>query len=144
MGRIPGPTRYPPMYYYPDMLGTRNSAPARTLLLISLGFCIGCAYHVEEELYPQRSCNLENLTYSETVVPILEANCLSCHSRAGNQGGITLEGYDALIRQIDNGRLLGAIRHEAGFSPMPKDRPRLLDCQISQIEAWIAEGAPNN
>jgi hypothetical protein len=103
-----------------------------------------CYYDVEEELYGTTECNLSDITYSTTVLPIIEDNCYRCHDAANNFGGITLEGYERLKTMVDNGNLLGVIRHEAGFSSMPKNEPALLDCEIEKIEAWVNAGAPNN
>jgi hypothetical protein len=104
----------------------------------------GCYYDVEEELYPDTGCRVQNMSYQDDILPILQNRCYVCHSAAANNGGITLEGYTSLQRYIDNGQLLGAIRHANGFSPMPKNAPQLPACQIEQIEAWVAGGALNN
>lgn len=103
-----------------------------------------CYYDVEEELYPSTGCQVEGVTYSQTVLPIIRDNCYSCHSVAANFGGITLEGHDRLLIQVNNGQFLGAIQHNPGFSPMPNNAPQLPLCEIEKIAAWIALGAPNN
>jgi hypothetical protein len=103
----------------------------------------GCYYDVEEELYPS-DCDLTNVTYQATVAPILSSYCLGCHSTAANLGSVRLEGYDAVKNYVNNGRLLGSIKHSPGFSPMPKDSPKIPSCAITQIERWIADGALNN
>lgn len=103
-----------------------------------------CYYDVEEELYPGMACDTANVSYAEDIVPILTANCYVCHSQAINTANITLEGYQNLLEYVNNGRLLGAIKHEVGFSPMPKNAPKLVECNIEKIETWINAGAPNN
>lgn len=114
------------------------------MLLSMLLYIPACYYDVEEELYPDMGCATDNVTYSGTVLPILEANCLICHSAVANNGNVTLEGYDKLLEIVNSGRLLGAVRHEPGFSPMPQNQPQLVECTIQKIEAWINDGAPNN
>ena len=114
------------------------------LALFCLMMASGCVYNIEEELYPDSDCNLENITYSNTVVPILRNSCYGCHDQQNNTANVTLEGYDNLKKQVDSGRLLGTIKHESGFSPMPQNAPQLQDCSIRKIEAWIDNGAPNN
>lgn len=114
------------------------------LILFLVTSIIGCTYNVEEELYPSTGCELDSVTYSAVVLPIIEVNCYECHDQANNFGGITLEGYDLLKLYVDSGDLLGVIKHESGFSPMPQNRAKMLDCDIEKIEAWIADGAPNN
>lgn len=102
-----------------------------------------CYYENEEELYPG-GCQTDDVTYSGAVLPIIQTNCYRCHDAQNNQGGVTLEGYDKLKFYVDNGRLLGAIRRETGFSPMPQDAAQLSDCSIQQIASWAADGAPDN
>jgi hypothetical protein len=104
---------------------------------------MGCHYRVEEDLYPS-DCNLNTVTYQSTIAPIMTAYCLGCHSTAANLGSVRLEGYDAVKTYVNNGRLLGSIKHSPGFSPMPKDSPKIPSCAIRQLEQWIAEGALNN
>ena len=103
-----------------------------------------CYYDVEEELYGTTECSTDNLSYKNDILPILENRCYGCHDAASNFGGITLEGYSSLRTYVDNDQLLGVIKHEAGFSPMPKNAAKLLDCEIEKIETWIGEGAPDN
>jgi hypothetical protein len=43
-----------------------------------------------------------------------------------------------------NGKLYGSIAHQAGFSPMPKNGAKLSDCEITQVQRWIAAGSLNN
>ena len=112
-------------------------------LLIS-SFSASCYYDVEEELYPTLECQTQDVTYSNQVLSILQSNCYTCHSAAQNFGNITLEGYDNVLQYVNNGELLGAIKHEPGFSPMPKNQAQLLECDIEKIEKWVLEGAPNN
>ena len=104
-----------------------------------------CYYDSMESLYPDLgSCDTINVTYSGSIYPILDSHCLSCHSSsvAESQGsGIILEGNSNLV---SNTSILGAIRHESVNSPMPKDAPRLNDCQIRQFEIWVAAGSPDN
>lgn len=109
------------------------------LLLIS-----SCYYDVEEELYTTLECATDGVTYTNTVIPILQENCLSCHNADANFGGVTLEGYDRLITYVNNGELLGAIRHTPGFSPMPNNAPQLLQCEIEKISTWVEAGALEN
>jgi len=113
-------------------------------VLLSCLFINSCYYDNEEELYGDVECDTSNVTYTDDVLPVMEQNCYVCHAANVNQGGITLEGYDALKVYVDNGRLLGAINHDSGFSPMPQNAPKLPDCAISKIQAWVDDGAPNN
>lgn len=103
-----------------------------------------CYYGNEEDLFPTSSCVTENVSFQQHIQPILQNRCLVCHSAGANLGNVTLEGYNNLKVYVDNQRLLGAVRHESGFSPMPQDSRKLSDCEISQIESWVGAGAQNN
>jgi hypothetical protein len=103
-----------------------------------------CYYDSEEELYGTVECNLNDITYTTAVLPIIEDNCYACHNASANFGNVTLEGHAQLKKYVDNGQLLGAIKHESGFSAMPKNLAKLLDCEIEKIEAWVDAGALNN
>lgn len=110
-----------------------------------LGVLNGCYYDVEEVLYPTASsCDTIDISYNTDVQPIIQSSCYTCHDQASSFGNITLEGYANIKVYADNGLLLGVIRHESGFSPMPKSGNKLLDCEIATIEKWISDGALNN
>ena len=89
-------------------------------------------------------CNTDNVTYSNTVAPILQAWCYSCHSGSFPSGNIKLDAYSAVRPLVDNGKLLGTIRHETGYLPMPDGGGKMPTCEISKIEQWVSDGAPDN
>jgi cytochrome c5 len=117
--------------------------------LLFFCFILSCRYDSEEELYfdEDQKCDTINVTFTNTIRPILTANCFSCHSgsNAGSFGaGINLEAYESLLATVNSGRLTGAIMHSPGFSAMPLDGTKLDDCSINKIRAWINSGALNN
>jgi mono/diheme cytochrome c family protein len=79
-----------------------------------------------------------------TIEPIIAQNCYTCHGILEPSSGIPLEGYANLKAKVDDERLIGAIRHQSGYSYMPKDAPALSECNILKIEKWVAEGAQDN
>ncbi|MBK8700793.1 MAG: hypothetical protein IPN29_15120 [Saprospiraceae bacterium] len=103
-----------------------------------------CYYDNEETLYPSGQCVVENMSYTNDISSIIKNNCLVCHNSVSLKGNIDLEGYDKLKKYVDNGGLLGSIKHQSGYSPMPQNTSKLTDCQISKIEQWITQGALNN
>lgn len=113
-----------------------------TVLLAS--FLTSCTSNNEEELYPSGTCDTTNITYQNTIVPIITQQCYECHGGSAEVSGIPLEGHQNIKAIVDAGRLVGAINHQVGFSPMPKDRPKLNECDIMKIETWVNAGAPNN
>ncbi len=90
------------------------------------------------------SCNTSNMKFSTDIVPILQANCNSCHNTARPAAGVNTENYNGVKAIADNGLFIGTITHATGFSPMPKGKPKLADCDINKIKAWIAQGTKNN
>ena len=112
--------------------------------LLLTGFTIsGCYYDTEEELYSSVSCDTASVTYSGTVKPMIEQQCLSCHSGAQPSGGIDLSTYAAVKVQADNGQLYGAIAHLEGYQPMPQGG-KLSNCDISKVKIWVDASAPQN
>ena len=92
-------------------------------------------------------CDTTKFTYTAAIKPIITTNCIGCHSTsaaASAGGGIVLDTYTGLQTQALNGKLLGDVKHTAGFNAMPLGGSKLYDCQITQISKWIAAGALNN
>lgn len=115
-------------------------------MILMMSFFTGCYYDVEEELYPQGSgdCDTLNITYSQHVSLIMSSSCNDCHNSSAPSAGIITDNYDDLKVIADNGDLWGAVNHEPDYSPMPKDRPKLNDCDLKQIRIWLDEGALQN
>jgi hypothetical protein len=112
--------------------------------LVVLGIS-GCYYDNEIELYPQAvECDTTNVLYSATIAPIVSSNCNGCHGSTAPSGNVITDTYDGLKVIADDGRLWGAVNHEQGYSPMPKDRSKLNDCDLVQIRIWIDNGALND
>jgi hypothetical protein len=119
------------------------------ILLILTGLFGSCYYDNREELYPVLSgdCDTTSVTYSLSILPVMQTKCYACHNTtaAPSAGaGIVLEGYANLKTTIDNGRFQGAVNHQSGFSPMPKNGGKLDDCSLQIIEKWINAGYPEN
>jgi hypothetical protein len=92
------------------------------------------------------TCDTVNMKYATNVVPILTDFCYACHGANTNSGsgGIILEGYENIRPRAISGTLMGVISHSAGFPQMPKDGPKLSDCNINKIRSWINNGAQDN
>ena len=123
----------------------------KTKLLKALSFVgmlvllSSCYYDVAEELYPEKPvCDTTNVSFTDHVFPIINTNCTSCHGGQAPAGNIRLENYNDISAAANNGSLLGVIRHEQGWSPMPKGGGKLNDCDITKIEIWANQGTQNN
>lgn len=116
------------------------------ILFICTSLLAGCYYDVEEELYPPTgNCDTNGVTYTTTIVSLLQSNgCTGCHSGGAPSGNISLNTYAGVQAVAQNGRLYGAIIHSAGYTPMPQGGNKMSACNINKIKAWIDAGAPNN
>ena len=85
-----------------------------------------------------------NVTFALSVKPIISNKCQGCHSGANPQGGIDLSTYNGVKAKVNDGKLWGSVNWSAGFSPMPKNGNKLTGCELTKIQKWIAQGAPNN
>lgn len=113
--------------------------------LIILGFST-CYYNNEETLYSINACDTTNITFHATIAPIFEANCLRCHGNEvalSNGAGIRLQDYADVKTHLD--RAYGAMSHQEGFLPMPKDMSALIDeCSIRKVRIWKEAGGIDN
>jgi hypothetical protein len=118
---------------------------AFALLLITTCLISSCYYDNEEELYgTDGNCDVSSVKFSTDIQGIFNNACLGCHSAQANLGNVNLSDHANTIKYVNNGSLLGSVKHDSGFSPMPKGSPKISSCNIAKIEAWIAAGAPNN
>lgn len=127
----------------------------KKIILYALGIFIGflllegCFYHKSDEEYPVKdSCDTTNIRYSVEIKAILDEHCGFCHSETGSTG-INLYDHEvisflALDGNYTYGTLLSAVMHEGGASQMPNGGPKLPECEINKIAAWVHDGAPDN
>jgi len=98
-----------------------------------------------QDLVCQNLCgDTVNISFANSVKPILTTKCQGCHSGANPAAGIDFTSYTGVRAQVNNGKLWGAINWNTGFSPMPKNGTKLSFCEIVKIQKWIAQGSPNN
>src|ERR1044072_8583624 len=114
-------------------------------------FFQGCYYHKADQVYPSpvNTCDTTNVRYSVEIKSILDANCKSCHDGTASVSGIDLYDHEtisffALDGQFTYGTLLSAVMHTGGAPEMPQGGPKLPDCDINKIAAWVHDGAPDN
>lgn len=106
------------------------------------------------------ACERElTMSYSEDVRPILEANCLECHTAGGagaEKSGFNMDSYAELMEgtrfgpMIEPGEsgasnlyLLVAGRADPSIQ-MPHGKEKLARADIETIRIWIDQGALNN
>jgi len=90
--------------------------------------------------------------FTSQIAPILQKNCLACHSATAKMGGLVMESYDSLMKggahgpvivpgRADESRLIQMLQ---GKVPprMPFNSDPLPASDIATIVAWINAGAP--
>ncbi len=89
--------------------------------------------------------------FDAQVAPILQKNCLACHSSSARMGGLVMESYDSLIKggahgppivagNADGSRIIQML--EGKIAPrMPFGADPLPAADIATIRAWINAGA---
>jgi hypothetical protein len=90
------------------------------------------------------NCDTTTVTFSGTIFPLIQNSCIGCHSGSTPGGQINLSSYQGILAVAQNGKLLGSVNHEIGFSQMPKGGNKLASCRVDQIRIWIEDGAMNN
>ena len=115
------------------------------VLVISIAmWMVSCTKESADRLEGNNNtCDTTNVSYNTGVVPILQANCYSCHGtgNTGGSGGILLQGYSNLVTWASNGYLVGNVTHAPGYVPMPYGEAMLPACEVNTIVAWVHQGA---
>ena len=118
----------------------------KLILLGTLASFISIASCEKEEIEPmidppaEEECKTDDVTYTNTISSILSGcTASSCHGSATPRSMANFTDAKAFASK---GRILGAIKREAGFSAMPKGGSKLSACKISQVEAWVNAGFP--
>jgi hypothetical protein len=116
----------------------------KLLLLFPFMFLINCTFRNDEEIFAEEICEVEEVSFSGFVKPLVQSRCESCHNASLSSGNVNLQGYDNVKVYVENNRFLGSVRHDPGFTPMPFGQSRLPNCDILKIEKWINDGFPDN
>ncbi|MCB0622823.1 MAG: hypothetical protein KDC43_02575 [Saprospiraceae bacterium] len=90
------------------------------------------------------ACDPENASFAANIFPVINTYCVGCHNDNLSEAGINLKDYQHIRAVALSGQLLGTIRYESGYQPMPPSGGQLNDCYVTQIQKWIDEGAQDN
>jgi len=113
------------------------------IFLSLLTLTLICCGDDDEDMMPA-DCDTVGITYTNTVADIFNASCAIPGCHVPNTATFSLVDYNAALIASGFGRMVGALNHEPGFTPMPNPpgSPQIAQCDIDKIEAWIADGAP--
>ena len=79
-------------------------------------------------------------TYTANIQPVIQQGC-SCHIGGRTSGNVDLSTYEKVKEESLTGSLMPAIRHDEGYTPMPKNKPMLSDSTIHMFNCWVLSGA---
>lgn len=115
------------------------------LTLVMLFLLTSCGGD-EVEVIPNDTldCSTITATYSGNIKSIMDGNCATsgCHNSGTQANGIDLSTYDLVKSESSSNRFLGSIKHEGGFSQMPRGKSKLPNATIDMIACWIENGTP--
>ena len=120
-------------------------------ILLLLDSCYNDKY---DKLYPAPpvvTCDTASVSFATTIMPILTAKCNvagGCHDAAGaaTSGYDFTSGWDVFHFQATHNILINDINFTPsnGRNAMPKNLPKLSQCEIDKMTAWVNQGALNN
>lgn len=118
------------------------------LIVFAAASIAGCYYDNMDDVYPgaglfQPCDTTSTMSYQNHITPIIESNCINCHSGAGANADVHLDSYSGVYDAATSGQLVGATWHESGYTAMPPNY-QLDSCSLVQIKKWVLAGAPNN
>ncbi len=121
------------------------SIPCLCLVFVSVWLALSPLIRIQ----PARAASTP--TFSSDIAPILQKNCLACHSSAAKMGGFVMESYDLLMKggkdgpaivpgKSEQSRLVQML--EGKVQPrMPFGTDPLPAADIAALKAWIEAGA---
>ncbi len=90
------------------------------------------------------SCDTANVSYASVVKPILDNNCVGCHSGSAATAGVNLSSADNISRVVSRNRVFPRVLTSSGGASQMPPGGRLSQCEIDKITAWVNQGARNN
>jgi mono/diheme cytochrome c family protein len=110
----------------------------------------GCSKASADKLTGGGACDTSAVSYVRDILPIMQQYCYSCHGNgntAFSAPGVNLQGVDSGYSELSGwgstGYLVGNVTHASGYVGMPYGKPKLDDCEIDQIIAWVDQHYPH-
>jgi hypothetical protein len=103
-------------------------------LAIVGSFIVSCESHTYEDI----SGEVANPTYTTSIKPIIDTNCLSCHSAIAGEFP-TMETYAQVREAAENGNMICRIDDQSCGLVMPQSG-RMPQTKINTIKNWVSNG----
>lgn len=112
-----------------------------SLLVLLFFVFFGCENSSESDLIEQLPLT-ENITYTEHIKPIIDANCVACHSNPAVGGAsVPMTNFEEVRLVFENTDALDRMNRQPGESGfMPLYNTRLPQTSIDLVEQWMNEG----
>lgn len=112
-----------------------------SLLVLLFFVFFGCENSSESDLIEQLPLT-ENITYTEHIKPIIDANCVACHSNPAVGGAsVPMTNFEEVRLVFENTDALDRMNRQPGESGfMPLYGTRLPQTSIDLVEQWMNEG----
>ncbi|WP_066754983.1 c-type cytochrome [Chryseobacterium glaciei] len=110
-------------------------------ILSSAVLLVACESRTYEEISDNTPIT-ETVKYTQDVKPIVEANCISCHSATGSASYKPFTNYDQVKTNIDG--ILDRIQRQNGDSQKMPQGGSLSQSQINIFIKWKADGLIEN
>jgi mono/diheme cytochrome c family protein len=95
--------------------------------------------------------SVTGVSFANDVLPILQANCSSCHDGSRPSGGFSVANYQTVMTGSNNGPVIVPNNAQGSLliqlissGQMPRRSLKLSDMQIQIIIDWINAGALDN
>lgn len=106
-----------------------------SVLFIAIIALVSCT----KDMAPDPNCPTQ-ISFSQDIVPILQNNCVSCHS-GGTPPDLTTYASTSAAADMVLSRMSLA---NGDPSLMPQGGPRMADSIIQKIQCWIDQGKLDN
>jgi len=104
-----------------------------------------CTYDNSVDSYGNTTaCDTAAVTFSQDIKVLIDQNCEGCHNGMSANGGLVLSGHQNTAAAALNGSLIDRMTRNAGDPLLMPPSGALSECDISKLQAWIVQGAPNN
>lgn len=94
-----------------------------------------------EKVTPIDPTCTSTISFSNEVMPIIQANCIGCHDQGNASGGYDLSSYASISTNAN--AVVGSMKG-SGYQFMPQGGTPIPDSLIQKINCWIQQGKQDN
>lgn len=117
----------------------------QSYLYLFLIICLlyGCSNNSPDDLINNEPLP-QTVTYDAQIAPIMQSQCVNCHSTSFPSGGLNLEGYQNVRQSTENGNLIDRISRPVGDPLIMPQNGQLPQNNINLIIQWQTDGYIEN